>query len=171
MAGTPKKREKRERALALMNSPNFMPELCEYLSSGGSLVEFATTSQIPYGRLNRFLTEDEGRKAMFEAAKRARALWHVNRVESLANAVENAEIDPQAAKVSADIRKWVASRMDVSSWGDKLQTKVEFTDTTQLHLEAVRNLMKTVASVEPEKVTRDTATDAEIRARDSKDGA
>ena len=120
MAGTPKKREKRERALALMNSPNFMPELCEYLSSGGSLVEFATTSQIPYGRLNRFLTEDEGRKAMFEAAKRARALWHVNRVESLANAVENAEIDPQAAKVSADIRKWVASRMDVASWGDKL---------------------------------------------------
>jgi hypothetical protein len=113
--------------------------------------------------------EDEGRKSQFETAKRARAMWHVNRIESLAKAVEQSEMDPHAAKVSADIRRWVASRMDSNTWGDKLQTKVEFTDTTQLHLEAVRNLMKTVSVIEPQKVTRDTATDDDAdRARESK---
>jgi hypothetical protein len=55
----------------------------------------------------------------------------------------------------------------MQTYGDKMQAKVEVTDTTALHLEAVRNLMKTVASVEPEKLTRDTATDADSVVRES----
>ena len=169
MAGSPLKREKREKALALLESPNFMPELCEYVSTGGSLSEFAVANQIPYGRLHRFLFDNEERKAAVLAARHARAQWHVERMEKLANSVEDAQIDPHAARAAADIRKWVASRLDMQTYGDKMQTKVELTDTTALHLEAVRNLMKTVSVIEPEKLTRDAATDAEKPVRDSSD--
>jgi len=169
MAGSPKKREKRERAVALMAKDNFMPELCEYVSNGGSLVQFALTAQIPYGRLHQFLMADEGRKQLVENAKRARALWHVDRIERLADSVEQEQIDPQAAKVASDIRRWVASRLDMQQWGDKVQQKIEITDTTKLHLEAVRNLMKTVSHVEPEKLTSHTATHSVSDARDSSD--
>lgn len=167
MAGSPQKREKRDRAIAILNNPNFMREICEYVSTGGSLAEFAVANQIPYGRLHRFLFDNEERKSAVLAARHARAQWHVERMEKLANSVEDAQIDPHAARAAADIRKWVASRLDMQTYGDKMQTKVEVTDTTALHLEAVRNLMKTVASVEPEKLTRDTATDADSVVRES----
>jgi hypothetical protein len=171
MTGSPLKREKRDRAIAILNNPNFMQEICEYVSTGGSLAEFAIANQIPYGRMHRFLFDNEERKAAVLAARHARAQWHVERMEKLANSVEDAQIDPHAARAAADIRKWVASRLDMQTYGDKLQAKVEVTDTTALHLEAVRNLMKTVSVIEPEKLTRDTATDAEKPVRDSKDGA
>ncbi len=48
-----------------------------------------------------------------------------------------------------------------------LQQDIKITDTTQLHLQAVRDLMRTVSVVEPEKLTRDTATDAAQRAGES----
>jgi hypothetical protein len=167
MAGSPQKREKREKALALLESPNFMPELCEYVSTGGSLTEFAVASGIPYGRLHRFLMSNEERKTQIDIARKARAQWHVDRMEGLANSVEQEQIDPHAARVASDIRRWVASRLDMQQWGDKMQTKVEITDTTQLHLEAVRNLMRTVSVIEPEKLTRDTPTDPETDTRES----
>jgi hypothetical protein len=169
MAGSPKKRERRERATALMAKDNFMPELCEYISNGGSLVQFAIASQIPYGRLHQFIAEDEVRKQQLDVARRARAMWHVDRIETLADSVEQERIDPHAAKVASDIRRWVASRLDMQQWGDKVQQKIEITDTTKLHLEAVRNLMKTVSVQMPEKLTSHTATDADSDARDSSD--
>jgi hypothetical protein len=55
----------------------------------------------------------------------------------------------------------------MQQWGEKVQQKIEITDTTQLHLEAVRNLMKTVNAIEPEKLTSDTATRSETDARDT----
>jgi hypothetical protein len=69
--------------------------------------------------------------------------------------------------VVADIRKWTAARLDSKQWGDKVQQDIKITDTTQLHLQAVRDLMRTVSVVEPEKLTRDTATDAAQRAGES----
>jgi hypothetical protein len=92
-------------------------------------------------------------------------------MEKLANSVEESQIDPHAARAAADIRKWVASRLDMQTYGDKMQTKLEVTDTTALHLEAVRNLMKTVSVIEPEKLTRDTATHSDLPVRDSTDPA
>ena len=149
-----------------MAQPTFWSGLNEYISQGGSLVEFAATQQIPYSTLHRHILEDPARKEAFDAARRARAEWHVDRMENLAKQVEQEQIDPNAARVVADIRKWTASRLDSKQWGDKIQQDIKLTDTTQLHLEAVRNLMRTVSVQEPEKVTHDTATDAAPRARD-----
>jgi hypothetical protein len=85
----------------------------------------------------------------------------------LAERVETEQIDPNAAKVAIGARQWLAERMDAKRWGNRIQQDVQITDTTQLHLEAVRNLMRTVSVQEPEKLTRDTATDANTGARDT----
>jgi hypothetical protein len=167
MAGSPKKREKREKAKALMADQKFWGGLFDYISHGGSLVEYAALNEVPYSTLHRNLHDDQQRKDLFDAARRARATWHVDRMEKLAEQVETGQIDPNAGRVIADIRKWVATRMDQKQWGDKVQQDIKLTDTTQLHLEAVRNLMRTVSVQDPEKLTQDTATDADFSARDS----
>jgi hypothetical protein len=46
--------------------------------------------------------------------------------------------------------------MDPKRWGNKIQSDVRITDTTALHLAAVRDLMRTVSVQEPEKLTNDT---------------
>jgi hypothetical protein len=59
--------------------------------------------------------------------------------------------------------------MDAKRWGNKIQQDLKLTDTTQLHLQAVRDLMRTVAHVEPQNGTSDTATRSIAGARDTKD--
>jgi hypothetical protein len=56
--------------------------------------------------------------------------------------------------------------MDPKRWGNKIQSDVRITDTTALHLAAVRDLMRTVSVQEPEKLTSDGASDG-LPARDS----
>ena len=59
--------------------------------------------------------------------------------------------------------------MDAKRWGNKIQQDVKITDTTQLHLEAVRNLMRTVSVQQPEMLTGDTSTDSSAGAHGSSD--
>lgn len=171
MAGSPIKRARKERAQKLMAQEKFWPNLFDYISHGGSLVEYAAINEVPYSTLHRNLMEVPERKELFDAARRARAEWHVDRMENLAKQVEQEQIDPNAARVVADIRKWTAARLDSKQWGDKQNIDLKVTDTTQLHLEAVRNLMRIVSVQEPEKLTRDTATDAVPHAPATKDRA
>jgi hypothetical protein len=61
-------------------------------------------------------------------------------------------------------RQWLAERMDPKRWGNKVQNDVRITDTTALHLAAVRDLMRTVSVQEPEKLTDDASTPTVPRA-------
>jgi len=103
----------------------------------------------------------------YEIVRNARALANAERIEALAEKVETEQMDPNAAKVAMGARQWLAERMDPKRWGNKIQQDVKITDTTQLHLEAVRNLMRTVSVVEPEKLTADTDAPSDADARDS----
>ena len=85
----------------------------------------------------------------------------------MAEKVETEQIDPNAAKVAMGARQWLAERMDPKRWGNKIQQDVQITDTTQLHLQAVRDLMRTVSVVEPVKPNVDTDVSTAPAARDS----
>jgi hypothetical protein len=102
----------------------------------------------------------------YEIVRNARALLNAERIEALAEKVEQEQIDPNAAKVAMNARQWLAERMDPRRWGTKIQSDVRITDTTALHLAAVRDLMRTVSVQEPEKLTSDGASDG-LPARDS----
>jgi len=49
-------------------------------------------------------------------------------------------LDANAARVSLDARKFLASRLAPHIWGDKQRVDITTTDVTKLHLEAIREL-------------------------------
>lgn len=159
MAGTPIKRARQEKALAIMAKPDFWEMLWEHLAEGNTLRSFVSGSDVPYGVLWRKMQSDPVLMERYEIVRNARALANAERIEALADKVETEQIDPNAAKVAMGARQWLAERMDPKRWGNRIQQDVKITDTTQLHLQAVRDLMRTVSVVEPEKLTRDTPTE------------
>lgn len=167
MAGTPIKRAKQEKALAILSKQDFWEQLWEHLAEGNTLRSFISGSDVPYGVLWRKMQSDPVLMERYEIVRNARALANAERIEALADKVETEQIDPNAAKVAMGARQWLAERMDPKRWGNKIQQDVKITDTTQLHLQAVRDLMRTVSVVEPEKLTRDTSTEVAPGARDT----
>jgi hypothetical protein len=170
MAGTPIKRAKREKARQIMQTADFWEQLWEHLAEGNTLRSFVGDgSTVTYGQLLKRIQSDPEMNERYETVRNARALANAERIEQLAEKVELEQIDPNAAKVSIGARQWLAERMDPKRWGNKIQQDVKITDTTQLHLEAVRNLMRTVSVQQPERLTRDTSTDSAAGARGSSD--
>jgi hypothetical protein len=171
MPGTPIKRARREKEKQIMSTEDFWEQLWEHMAEGNSLRSFVGdgSSGITYGGLLRKIQSDPVLNERYEIVRNARALANAERIEQLAEKVEMEQIDPNAAKVSIGARQWLAERMDAKRWGNRIQQDVKITDTTQLHLQAVRDLMRTVAYVEPEKLTVDTSTVENVRARGTKD--
>ena len=171
MPGTPIKRARREKAEQIMASEDFWEQLWEHMAEGNTLRSFVGdgSSGITYGGLIRKIQGDPELQEKYEIVRNARALANAERIEQLAEKVELEQIDPNAAKVSIGARQWLAERMDSKRWGNKIQQDIKLTDTTQLHLEAVRNLMRTVSVQEPEKLTQDTLTGAGVGARGTTD--
>lgn len=171
MPGTPKKRERKELAQQAMSSPDFWEQLWNHLAEGNTLRSFVgDRSVVTYSELFTRIHRTPELLERYEAVRNARALANAERIEQLAERVETEQMDPNAAKVAIGARQWLAERMDAKRWGNRIQQDVQITDTTQLHLEAVRNLMRTVSVQEPEKVTRDTDESGSVRARVSSDG-
>lgn len=170
MPGTPIKRAKREKARQIMQTADFWEQLWEHLAEGNTLRSFVGDgSTVTYAQLWKRIQSDPEMSERYEVVRNARALANAERIEQLAEKVELEQIDPNAAKVSIGARQWLAERMDAKRWGNKIQQDVKITDTTQLHLEAVRNLMKTVSVQQPEMLTGDTSTDSSAGARGSSD--
>ena len=168
MAGAPIKRMRRERANKIMEQQDFWEQLWLHLAEGNTLRSFTGDgNDVPYGMLFERIQKVPELAEKYEMIRNARALANAERIEALAEKVETEQIDPNAAKVAMGARQWLAERMDAKRWGNKIQQDVKITDTTQLHLQAVRDLMRTVAHVEPEKLTVDTSTVANARARDT----
>lgn len=167
MAGTPIKRARRERTKQLMDSQDFWTQLWEHMAEGHSLRSFISGSDISYNTVWSRIQNDPELSERFEMVRNVRAMQNAERIEALAEKVEQEQIDPNAARVSINARQWLAERMDPKRWGNKIQQDIKLTDTTQLHLEAVRNLMRTVSVQEPEKLTSDTPMHGDPDARGS----
>ena len=82
----------------------------------------------------------------YEAAKREQAQYHAERIAEIADKVEEGTLDPASARISSDNRKWIASRLDPSQYGDKIQADIAVTDVTQMHLQAMREALKIVST-------------------------
>ena len=82
----------------------------------------------------------------YQEAKKAQAEYHAARVADLADKVEDGKIDSSSARVASDNRKWLASKLDPSTYSDKAQLDIAVTDVTALHLAALRDRLKTIAT-------------------------
>ena len=166
MAGTPRKRERRDKARQIISSPDFWEQLWVHLADGHSLRSFISGSEVPFAILWEKMQSDPALMERYEIVRNVRALVNAERIEALAEKVEQEQMDPNAAKVAMGARQWLAERMDPKRGGNKIQSDVRITDTTALHLAAVRDLMRTVSVQEPEKLTPGGASD-DLPARDS----
>ena len=142
MPGSPKKRERRERAVTLYQSPEFWHELFETIATGGGLQPFCGTKDIPYSSTWDRIVADPELKQRYEAARYRRASWHAEQIEKLADQVTSGELDPRAAQVAIGARQWLAGRMDPKQWGERQNIQVDHTHTHKLHLDAIRALSK-----------------------------
>jgi lysyl-tRNA synthetase class II len=109
MAGTPIKRARHEKALAIMAKPDFWEMLWEHLAEGNTLRSFVSGSDVPYGVLWRKMQSDPVLMERYEIVRNARALANAERIEALAERVEAEQMDPNAAKVAMG-REAVARR-------------------------------------------------------------
>ena len=66
-----------------------------------------------------WLREAEGLAKNYARAMEARADITFDRLADLAGQVREGEIDPQAAKVAADIEKWTLARMSPKKYGER----------------------------------------------------
>ena len=119
-------------------------ELLGLVADGMSLRKIAAEAakrmdrDIPHAYVHKLLKsygED------YEQAKRDQAQTHAERIGEIAQDVEQARLDPASARVASDNRKWLASRLDPSQYGDKIQADVRITDMAALHLAALKAMM------------------------------
>ena len=84
---------------------------------------------------------DEKHQAFYEDAKMSRAHYHASKIEEILEDVESGKIEPSAAKVSIDDRKWLASKMYPKFCSDRVNHQHDMTvDVRKQHLDELRRL-------------------------------
>ena len=84
---------------------------------------------------------DEKRRATYEDAKMSRAHYHASKIEEILEDVESGKIEPSAARVSIDARKWLASKMYLKFFSDSVHHQHDMTvDVRKQHVEELRKL-------------------------------
>ena len=79
--------------------------------------------------------------ADYEAAKKAQAQMHAERVATIADDVEQGKLDPASARVASENRKWVAGKLD-SAYSDRAALDIQVTNVADMHLLALRERMR-----------------------------
>lgn len=136
----PKSAERRERWLAMSeDASQLQQELVDCVSQGESLHAWCKRKDIPYTTVRRWIDSVPARKNEYEQARIARAEWHVSDIEEMMTEVRQGNLDPASARVIAENKRWIASRMDPHLWGDKVQIDANV-NIHQQYLEAIKGL-------------------------------
>ena len=134
-----------EKSKRLFSQDDFWDQIFYRIGEGQSLREVSKYYKIPYTTIHDRIHSDEGGKLKYLEALTSRAMHHASRIEEIALMVEQGNIEPQAAKVAIDARKWIASRFHPRQFSEKLFEikKTEEKSLSKMHLEELRKLMKT----------------------------
>lgn len=142
MAGSPKKRAKKDAALRKFADPKFWDKVFDRIAIGLSLRECAAAHNIIFSQFYRTIHADPELERRLSVALQAKAFGKVDKIESDLRDVRTGEIDANAGRVLISGNQWLASKLDPDRWGDKSKVEVKVTDMTQLHLEAMRLLSR-----------------------------
>lgn len=153
MAGRPKRQIRAKKESELFADPVFWEKLWRVMCQGESISKAIKHFDVSYHKTLAHINHSDELRKDYEAANVARALYHADRIEQLAEGVEAGVIDTNAAKVSMDARKWIASKLDPNRWGDRSRVDITTTDVNKLHLEAIRALgLEEVNVIEHENI-------------------
>ena len=143
MAGKPRKRIKAKTEAQLFSEPEFWTKLFYVMSQGESVTRAIKHFGVTYHKVLAQINHDPELKKEYEAAQVARALYHVDKIEEIAEGkADGNHFDTHGAKIALDARKWVAAKLDPNRWGDRSRVDITTTDINKLHLEAIQALGK-----------------------------
>ena len=84
---------------------------------------------------------DEERRNLYEDAKLSRAHYHAAKIEEILEDVESGKLNPHAARVSTNARKWLAAKMYPKFFSDRVQLQHDVSvDVGKQHVEELRRL-------------------------------
>ncbi len=124
-----------------INNNKFWNEFFFKIGNGESLRGASKDLGIPFQTVWSAIMSDEKRRATYEDAKMSRAHYHASKIEEILEDVESGKIEPSAAKVSIDARKWLASKMYSKFYSDRVHHQHDMTvDVRKQHVEELRRL-------------------------------
>ena len=125
----------------VINNKKFWNEFFLRIGNGESLRGVSKDLGIPFQTVWSAIMSDEKRRAAYEDAKMSRAHFHASKIEEILEGVESGKIEPSAARVSIDARKWLASKMYPKFFSDKLHLQHDMTvDVRKQHIEELRRM-------------------------------
>jgi hypothetical protein len=98
--------------------------------------------------LHRYLHNTAEDTEAYNAARLIAAQHYADQVAETVERVTNGSMDPGSAKVVQSGAMWLASRMSPKDWGDRIAVDQTITDLTTLHLESMRDRLRTVTTQE-----------------------
>jgi len=96
--------------------------ICDRIANGQSLVSILESLGSPsYSTFMRWLESDTGDlRDRYARAREAQGDYSFDQVGAIAADVLAGSVDPQAARVAADLIKWRAGKLRPAKYGDKL---------------------------------------------------
>ena len=124
-----------------INNNKFWNEFFFKIANGESLRGASKDLGIPFQTVWSAIMSDEKKRATYEDAEVSRAHYHASKIEEILEDVESGKIEPRAAKVSIDARKWLASKMYPKFFSDRVHHQHDMTvDVRKQHLDELRRL-------------------------------
>ena len=151
MAGTPVRRARRAREHRMFDDTEFWDKIFDGYAEFGSLPKMARDLEIPYKRLYYQISNNSDLNARYTEAKKAYAEMTVSQIQDITDKLEKGHIDPASAKTIISAKQWVASKYSPIQYGERQTIDMNVSDATQLHLEALRDQMKTIKDITPKK--------------------
>lgn len=104
-------------------------EVMERLIGGESLVSICKDDKMPHRATILRWLDDPSLSATYTRARELQADGYADEINEITNMVQRGEIDPSAAKVAIDGKKWAAGKLRRGMYGDAAQVDVAQTVT------------------------------------------
>ncbi len=94
--------------------------ICERLAEGTPLVTMCKETGMPgYSTVLRWRSERDEFRDRYARAREDAADTLADKIQGMAERVEDGTLDPQAGRVAIDALKWIASKLKPSRYGDR----------------------------------------------------
>ncbi len=134
----------------MWEDPEFWDKIFDGYAEFGSLPKMAKDIEVPYKKLYHKITTTPDLKERYDVARQAYAEMTVDEIKSINNKLEVGQLDPQTAKTLINSKQWIASKYSPIAYGERQTIDMQVTDSTKLHLEALRLQMKDITPKQKE---------------------
>ena len=144
------RRARRAREERMWADSEFWDKIFDGYAEFGSLPKMAKEIEVPYKKLYHKIITTPELKERYDEARCAFAEMTVDEIRTINDKLEVGHLDPSTAKTLINSKQWIIQKYSPIAYGERQSIDVKVTDATQLHLDALRSLMKDVTPKQKE---------------------